>query len=220
MAAVHSARPDVRTARGVVQTMTCHGCLRHTGCDRKVTREECDETDGVWHHEGSEESVVENELAEFEHEDAIDFDEDGVVSTDEVKLLLSALGERHVSMAAVQHLKEELDRQGAKDPNPKHGSGAAGSPVQTGRARSMLAVYKIPPKEELDRHGAKAPNANQAGDVEHLEEEPDQQGAKDPSPNHAGSAVGSLAQTRRASASRRRGEGRRREERRRRERRR
>merc|ERR1719323_126818 len=113
---------------------------------------------GVWHYEGSGEHIVENELAEFEHLDAMDIDLDGVLSIPELEHFLRAFGECSFSEDDAQDLWEELSRLRAEDPDPNRSGCDTGSslaqtqgqwPVITEKNNFwyIYALYGILPKK-------------------------------------------------------------------------
>lgn len=109
-------RPDhahiVDISRDVAKASAwpCHGCIWHGGCDPDASRIECDASGGIWHVEDPGTELVEGELGEFTSLSALDMDDDGEVSMQDLTTVLTALGEQP-SARAVQRLKEQIDNE-------------------------------------------------------------------------------------------------------------
>jgi len=73
----------------------CHGCLFHDGCDEgsEMDRALCELDGGIWHVESKDELLIDDEIAEFTTLQSLDFNEDGDVGIEEIKLFLASMGQ-------------------------------------------------------------------------------------------------------------------------------
>lgn len=92
------------------EDMLCSGCLYHDGCEPEATREECDLEGGVWHLEDRATALVNGELAEFLSPTALDLDEDGEIVEAELKEVMCSFGQKSVTNASIEGVKEQLLR--------------------------------------------------------------------------------------------------------------